>query len=484
MTKRASRYQTGVRTLIALVACCALVFWSGRRVRESTDPTLVEAQAIQSRAIRALESPRSSDRIAAIHELQGLHLVNCAVAVRALTPLLADLDYDVRLESTEVIGSLGAGTAKAGTDAEGLGAAVAALINLLKEPEPGIRAAAASSLGLIGSASRRRGERANQAMIAALTQAIEDKETTVRLASVVALAAASSGASRPPEALAAMLNDESAENRRRTVEALWRDFPRGLDSWIPSLVRMAENDEDPGVRQWSFGALKGIKPPAITPVVIPLLIAKLESRDQRVRSAIAELLSHFGAESEAAIPALLRNFTERIDEKNDTLDDAQDWPTAAALGRIAPVSASSGEVIAALSEILRSGPRLRRGPAAWALGQFGPDAASAIPSLIRMVQEPGPTGKNGFDSVQHAALALGLIAPDTPTADEAIVALVPVLNSNSADSRTAALKSLRRFGPKAAIAVAKIRELREDQDREVRDLATSALAEIDQQNKP
>ncbi len=119
MTKPASRYQTGVRTLIALIACCALIFWAWRRVRESNDPVLAEAQAIQSKAIRALDSPKPSDRIAAIHELERLHKVDSAIAFRALTALLADSDYAVRLETTEAIGSLGASTAKTGTDVEG-----------------------------------------------------------------------------------------------------------------------------------------------------------------------------------------------------------------------------------------------------------------------------------------------------------------------------------------------------------------------------
>jgi HEAT repeat protein len=477
MSKRASRYQTGVRTLVALVACCALIFWAWRRVRESSDPTLAEAQFIQARAIRALDSPRSSDQIAAIHELERLHLVDSAVAVRALTALLADSDYAVRLATAEAIGSLGASTAKAGSDVDGIGAAVAALINILKDQAPGIRVAAASSLGAIGSANRRRSDSANEAVIAALTKALEDKEATVRLAAVVALATASSGAARPPKALAGMLTDKSAEIRRRTVELLWREFPRGLDSWIPSLLQMAEHDEDPGVRQWCFGALTWIKPPAITPAVIPLLIAKLESRDQRVRSAIAALLSQFGAESEDAIPALLRNLKERIDEKNAESDEAADWPAASALGRIAPGSASSAEVVAVLTEIVRSGPRIRQGPAAWALGKFGPAAAPAIPGLIRMVRENAQTGQG------IAAIALGLIAPETPAADEAVAVLVPLLNSKSSDVRAAALESLSQFGPKSAVALTRIRELRKE-DGYIRRLAEKALAAIETETKP
>jgi HEAT repeat protein len=481
--KRTQRYQTGMRTLIALVACVALIFWAWRRVGESSDPARAEARAIQAGALRALSSPKASERIAAIQELDRLQLADAALAVRPLTALLADSDDDVRLASIQALGRLGASAAKAGSDLEGIRFAIAALIKLLKELPPGIRVAAADSIASISSAQRGRGTRAPDAVIAALTEALRDPEAKVRGAALVALATASSGTAAPPKALAAMFTDDSAENRRRIVEVLWRYYPSGLDSWIPTLLRMAEHDEDQEVRQSCFGALQWIKPPQVTPAVIPVLVAALASPDQPLRENVATLLSRFGADAEPAIPALLGALTAPIDEKTAGPDQAPDWETASALGSIAPGSASAGQVITALAEVVRSGPRIRQGPAAWALGQFGPAAAPAIPDLIRMAREAGPN-HGGIDIVQHAARALGLIAPETPAADEAVTVLVPVLNSKSADSRAAALKSLLQFGPKASVAVARIRELRKDRDAEVRQLAAKAIDALEKESKP
>src|SRR5262249_41529051 len=144
-----------------------------------------------------------------------------------------------------------------------------------------------------------------------------------------------------------------------------------------------------------------------------------------------------------------------------------DWAVSRALVAIAPGSASAGAVITVLTEVVRSGPPNTQGPAAWVLGQFGPAAEPAIPALIRMVREAGPPA-DGIAKEQNAALALGLIAQDTPSADEAVTVLAGVLDSKWPGSRAAALKSLLGFGPKAAIAIARIRELCEDEDREVR----------------
>jgi hypothetical protein len=123
------RYQTGMRTLIALVACAGLIFWAWRRVREGSDPVRAEARAIQTAAIRALESPKANERIAAIQELERLQNADAAAAVRPLTALLADADDDVRLASTQAIGRLGASAAKAGSEQDGVRSAIAAFIN-------------------------------------------------------------------------------------------------------------------------------------------------------------------------------------------------------------------------------------------------------------------------------------------------------------------------------------------------------------------
>ncbi len=46
--RRASRLQTGLRGLIVVVACCAVILWSARRVWETRHPAVDAARRLQS----------------------------------------------------------------------------------------------------------------------------------------------------------------------------------------------------------------------------------------------------------------------------------------------------------------------------------------------------------------------------------------------------------------------------------------------------
>jgi HEAT repeat protein len=81
-------------------------------------------------------------------------------------------------------------------------------------------------------------------------------------------------------------------------------------------------------------------------------------------------------------------------------------------------------------------------------------------------------------------VALGRIAPDTPSADQAVAALLPVLQSKVWLSRAKAIEALRQFGPKAAAAIPGIRALKDDRNAEVRDAAAKALSAIENKSAP
>ena len=152
-----------------------------------------------------------------------------------------------------------------------------------------------------------------------------------------------------------------------------------------------------------------------------------------------------------------------------SLDPASE---AAYAWRDCPGSAEAKEVIAALTEVARAGAVSRRGWAAVALGEFGPDAEGAVPVLIKVIERCHP--QLTFEREASAAKALGKIAPDTPSADKAIAALLPLLDSKRPLSQSSAIEALGRFGPKAAAAIPRIRALKEDRDRDVREAATKA----------
>ena len=275
--------------------------------------------------------------MAAIQDLGRLSSADHAIAIRALNATLVDEDSEVRAASVVALGGMGFRAVETGSDGDAVVEALNALIGLLKDREPHVRAAAANSLGAISSAKAPGvldtrasnhppgGTNARPALagvvaapvgtksvIAALEQALGDREASVRGAAAFGLAAASSKF-EPPSALAAMLEDESAENRVMTVRTVAR-YPLGLDWWIPLLVRMAENDRDRSVRadvprRGSFtrsGRPRSRRRPSRRSV------AGLRSRDLEVRKKVAHLLGRMGPEAEAAIPPLLRVLTQPV----------------------------------------------------------------------------------------------------------------------------------------------------------------------------
>jgi len=494
------RRRVKVRTLIVLIACSGMLLWAGRTLWERHDPVAAEARAIQNRAIDALKSTKAAERVTAIRELERLGFGDSAIAIRPLNAALVDEDSEVRVAAAEALGKLVSSAIRAGSGARDVRAATTALIASLKDPLPEVRIAAASTLGTIAStlpaAGAGRTSRDRKKTLSAvrpvppvdpktvfdsLVEAIGDRDAKVRGAVLGAMAAVDSGAPvDPPKVLSAGLEDESPENRRTAIVALTR-FRRGLDPWISTLVRIAEHDDDRSLRATCANALNGIKPPAVTSDAVPALVTGLGNSDAQVRIQVALLLGRLGPDAGAAVPSLLRVLTEPVDpqlarSQSGVMmhDDDPANAAALALGRIAPRSKAAREVIVALTEVARCGHRIRRGDAAFALGDFGPAAAEAVPVLINMIKDTTPPARNVHNEAL-AARALGQIAPETPSADQAVAALVCVLESDTKAPRAEAIEALQQFGQKAAVAIPKIRSQLDERDHLVRRAAASAL---------
>ena len=498
--KRPRRFQTGLRGLIALVACCAVILWTARVVWQNRDPYLAEERALEARARQSLRSPNTTSRVAAIQDLGRLSFADNAIAVRSLTEMLGDQDPQVRAASADALGEFGVRVVETVADRASITEAVTALIKLLKDPQPSVRAASAITLGYIASARPLPVDDAAQpggmnaaappaavagtpvdtrAVIAAVIDSLGDSEGKVRGAAIVALAAAAGSMAGPPQALAASLKDPSAENRESAVRTLTR-FRRGLDSWIPSLLELAERDPDEAVRTRGLQALKAdIFPTAVTAEGIPALIKGLRSRDRKVQWAVANLLGRLGPKAKDAAPVLLCVMTDPIGsdgpgsgyERQNLVFAARD-----AFSRIVPGSDQVEEFVANLTGTARSGDHILQCSAIRALSYFYADAAPAIPVLIQLVREARPGHDD--DIVQAAAQTLGMIASDTPAADEVMTVLLTVLRSESAPARIAAIEALGHFGTKSAIAVPKIRSLCDDPDALVKQAAARTLVII------
>jgi HEAT repeat protein len=532
--KRARRFQTDVRTLVVLVACCGLIFWASRHLTENADPVVNEVRALQRRAIEALASSKKpADRLTAIHELEGLPSAEVSISIPALVQALDDPDIEVRLAAVEALGSsgngrensqsagpsiaaaaialsrrvrdpnprfrlavldnlgsIGASLVKSGSGGSAAATAAKALMECLNHPEPRVRSAAATSLGKIDSrklAGITTPSFDRQALMDALARMLGDSEEGVRLSAINAVAAHPRQNGDPAEALMNGLEDESPRIRAAAITGM-AHYRQGLDPWVPKLLRLAEHDPEPTVREQCCGTFSwAFHLPAITPAVVPDLIGGLKSRNARVRSVAAWILGELGADARAAVPELLGVLNEPVAPEVEptwspryNLDPAS--AAARALGKIVPESAEQKNVIASLMEVVRNGPVSRRGWAAEALGEFGSAAAVAVPLLIKLLSDGAVDDK--LERASLAASALGKIAPESPTADQAVAALLPALDSTSTSVRFWALEALGQFGAKAAAATPKIRALHNDRDVQVKRAASKALALIEDSQRP
>jgi HEAT repeat protein len=481
------------------------MFWAWRHWVESANPDLAEARSARQDAMRDLHSRMPSERVAAINLLERLPHGESTVAIPQMTAALDDPEVAVRVAAAEALGSICGSAVASGSMTEAVKAAAAALLVRLKDPVADIRLAAARSLGKISGATPPllgASPVDREAIQRARVELRSDQDPRLRS---VALRALCSFENDPPEGLVAGLEDQSAEVRLVAIELLVH-HRRGLDPWIPRVIALAEHDPEKRVREECTHVLRHpfFKPPAVTEAVVPALLAGLKTEVVPVRCMIVRFTAQLGPVGRAAVPELLRVVSAPLAPNLESVqhievreDDDPGSEAALALGAIAPGTTDAPQVIAALTEVARSGPLMRRTRTVYALGLFGPAAAEAIPVLIGTVADPtslnqiqhivDTASKSGLEPDEsayvhgqaEAARALGKIAPGTPLADQAIAALRTVLNSPAEFCRAAAAEALGQFGPKAASALPRIRELKNDRAPIVSRAAAGALTLIE-----
>ena len=321
--------------------------------------------------------------------------------------------------------------------------------------------------------------------MAALIAALADKDDEVRAAAAAGMGAAGPKISpEPPQPLVAALNDRFAPTRAATAKAVC-SFPRGLDPIMPVLIKLSA-DQDRTVRDACIQALQEIKKSAISVAAVPALIEGLKNSNRQIRLNLVTLLARFGREAKDAVPALIAVLNEPVASDNTTVAGrggasvtvfvGPAHEAAKALGEIVPGTPLAGEAVAALSQVVRSGARQRRSSAATALAEFGPAAKSAIPDLIKMLED-GDTDQISAASgdADAAANTLAEIAKDPPTTEAVITALRNALQSGPKKSRAAVVSAIGELGTKAAKAAPDVQSLEKDPDPKVQTAAAKAL---------
>ncbi|HEY7509281.1 MAG TPA: HEAT repeat domain-containing protein [Vicinamibacteria bacterium] len=318
-----------------------------------------------------------------------------APAVRAAAvAMLADPSPTVRREGASVLGGLGPAPADP------------ALLALLRDPEAGVRQAAAYSLGRsFVEADRAVAERA-------LSAALEDRSPLVREAAVFALAAVKGPLAE--RRLREALRDPSAAVRHTATERLGTLRSAAA---VPSLIDMLK-DPDVSVRQAAATALGRIGDPRATD---PLLVA-LKDENPFVRGAAEDALERVRSAPSASLTAKLKDPSPRV--------------RAEAARKIGESGGASG--VADLLAALADDDYAVRQAATESLQKLRDDA-----SFGRVV---AALSHRDFRVRQGAAAALGVASRPAAQQQRALVALAPLLRDPSAAVRAQVVRAMSALG--------------------------------------
>jgi HEAT repeat protein len=440
--------------------------------------------------LRLLQSPMAGRRLAAVSALQTFEPDDNLIA--ALIALSRDRDESVRAAALRGLPARAPRLRSRSLEA---------IRDALEDGSPEVRDAAASAL---------RFETGIEPMVPALLRhADHDPDRSVRDTCAYAL-----GGFVPPNVTAAVVPmyieaidrpGASALLRANLIDVLTRFGPeaRGAVPAIARALRSAERDagraahprkpvmgvvprsveeleaesdvrEGIDLRENAARALGRLAPG--TPSAgdaVSALAAAVDDPAEQVKLQAIEALAAFDRAARSAAPALARALRQARDRK----DHWGAGRVAAVLGRIDPTAPEAGEAVAFLVEALHSEEFAPRVFAERALGPFGPAAAPAVPRLVALARQPT---LRTHEELGFVAAALGQIAPGTPEEGRALAALVELLQSEPELQRVdTVIDALARFGPRAAVALPRLREIERSGDPRIRDAARKAVAALE-----
>ena len=472
--------------------------------------------------IDALKSEDNGQRAGAAKALAGMRGDAAAAIAGLITNLKAE--DDVRSETTEALGAIGA-------------AAVKPLMDSLKSAEPRERAGAAMSLSLIGTpakegapvivdlAKKESDPQVRIALLGALQKigvepadavsllvaGIKDDNEQVRHAAINALVLLRAGRELSLTALTVSLKDENAAVRQRAARTLGRMGPAATSA-VPALIEAARAtpgdssianalaeigpDALPAVlaalreapapaAERLLGLLRGFGKPAM-----PVLMEALKHAAPPVRAAAAKALGGMGRDGKPALEPLfalaadpepavraaalralvaLEANAEKLKPMLDTAlrDSAPEVRRAAAAG-LARNGGANGLGVAGLVELLDDENPASRRSAIEGLGGMGAAAASALPALVERLTDP--------DLQIPAITAIGKIGP---AAVLALPRLIELAKASPMLTRVAAFTALAGVAREASSALPTVYESLKDSDADVRAAAIPALLAIE-----
>ena len=444
--------RVGVKTLMVLVATCAVVLAAGQSIRDQLRPAYGP--------IRLLGSSDPEQRRDGARDLASLPPAEVVHAIPALLAVVADPD---ELFRQNVLEALARAARSAAPDLDQRGefrAAVQAVTAGLNDRAEPIRRDAVRFL--VGYLQARIADPAPLA--AALARAaLNDRSIRVReeAANGLLLTAEQSSIAAPAHLGAAVAEPDRPGDIRGVAAVLLGAFPADRPAAFDPLVA-ALGDPDPRVRRGAAAGLALLGPEAIGRAVGPLLVALVDRRDPP------------GGPS-AGLAIRWRAFPRTLVIEDQAVrpimpvDDPSGGPwdpvgmAVVALGVAAAAEFPDDRAVEALARTLQGENPEHRRAAASALSFLGSKASQAGPALVealdRAIRDPDRPSINGPSIFNDLITALADIAPGTPLAPGAVALLTRALGDPSWYTSTAAARALGRFGPAAAPALPQLRKL-------------------------
>lgn len=457
----------GVRSLVALVIACGLVFWAYRVVLDTQNPL--------GAAARGLQGGSQASRLAAVQEMTELGLAQGKESIPPLIETLKDSDAPVRAAAARSLGLISSYAVRVQAGGETVRGATAALIKSMKDQDAQVRVESARALAVITATAPAGGKRGGgkkagnigktaaeagidvEALAGAYKDMLGESDESIRVIAIEGLGAVGPALdSAPAPELVAALDDPQPKVRIAALSALMR-YPRGLDPVVPKLAAIMANDPDEAVKQTCSSVIGGLRASSLTVLSVAPLVAAMKASGGETSFSILILIASLNDEAlRAAIPTFLEALRAPVDADrpigggapvlNSFTGPAQ--VAARALARIAPGTPQAGEVVSALANVLKASNPRRWPAAADALAAFGPAAAPAVPTLIATLKDAASKTEIPNAAIA-AAKALAAVAPGAPTLPEAVDALKAAAKSPNAPVRQAAEKALEKLSPKA-----------------------------------
>jgi HEAT repeat protein/S1-C subfamily serine protease/DNA-directed RNA polymerase subunit RPC12/RpoP len=423
--------------------------------------------------VKSLESPDNHDR-GQIAQALGKIGAEAKLAIPALLKLLRDEQNDT------TSGALADALAKIGPPAK---QDAALLREAVKDLNPKVRAYAAASIGAIGpdagslltlltgaakdknvevrqNAVRslgKMGGNGKDAIMPALTAALNDSEHEVRVAAAMALESMDALGATDVALLTSLLKQQDSEVRACGARALGKMGPRAKAA-LPALME-AFKGTDNALRRAAIGALASLGAEAKTAVVA--FSDALGDSDVEIRKQAAAALAKIGPEAKPAAEALAKVV---VDPDKEVRKNA-----VKALGAI---GVGTKPVVSALVQALKGEDKELRIDVAAALAAIGPPAKDAVPYLIVCLEDLGPK-----DKVQRNQIGTGL--GKIGKGKESITLLINALYSPNPSVRSGACIALGEVGPPAKRASVYLATLAtNDAIPEVCDAARTAYSKV------